>query len=137
MIGVTNHAVERYQARVKPHLGATQARRELYALLDLAETVERPRWDLSRAHTAADAYLLIAPDCVAIVVDGAVVTVITKEKAVEPARRRRKDVKRLRAQVAAAQRETRRDRTRFRKGRKMPTTPNRRRARIEDEAWPI
>lgn len=136
MIGVTNHAIEQYQARVKPHLGATQARRELYALLEFAEEIERPYWDLSKTRHPADAYLLIAPDCAAIVVNGAAVTIITKELAEKLAKQKRRDVERARSERDAAMRETRRDRTRFKKGRPMRQPPHLRRARTEDESWP-
>lgn len=131
MIGVTNHAVEQYVRRVKPHIGATQARRELYALLEFAAEIERPYWDLSKTRHAADGYLLIAPDVAAIVRDGAVVTVITKDLAVELARQKRREIKRAREQKAAAERAARRDRTYFKKGR--PMRGNRPRPRIGDE----
>jgi hypothetical protein len=45
VIGVTTHAVEQYQARVKPALTVDQARRELIVLVRMADrTAEPPAW---------------------------------------------------------------------------------------------
>jgi hypothetical protein len=76
-LGVSNHAVERYVERVKPHLGEKQAREELEALSRLGERTGKPYWFLG--YTRADFYLQIGPEAVAAVKDACLTTVVTPE----------------------------------------------------------
>jgi hypothetical protein len=77
ILGVSNHAVERYVERVKPHLGKRQARQELQALANLGERVGKPSWFLG--YGRADYYLQIGPEAVAAVRDCCITTVVTPE----------------------------------------------------------
>jgi hypothetical protein len=126
---ITKHAVDRYVERAKPHLGHRHARWEIEALLEFAEEVERPSWYLGYGGGEPDSYLLIAPDCAAIVIGDAIVSVITREAADEPARRRKREMERKRRTRDRTKRSNHDPRSRNR--------PERPRARIEDEAWPV
>lgn len=72
----TEHAVRRYQERVKPQLGEKQAGEELEALADLGQPIPRPEWWMP--DTEGGLFLEIAPDAVALVRNACVVTVVTK-----------------------------------------------------------
>ncbi len=43
-VGVTRHAVERYQERVRPDLTFVQARAELVGMVGTAPAIEPPPW---------------------------------------------------------------------------------------------
>lgn len=72
----TDHAVERYVERFKPQLGFDQAKRELQALIDLAEPCAKPSWFMGRKE--ADRYLRLTPEVVAASVGRVVTTVVAK-----------------------------------------------------------
>lgn len=122
-LGVTTHAVERYVERQKPALGFDQAKRELIAILEFATAIERPEWD--GGLMPADAWLELAPDCVAIIRGNSVVSVVTRSLAEEPARRKQREIDR---------------KTRIRKRSKRYGEKHygdrRPEPRIESEAWP-
>jgi len=91
----TDHAVERYVERFKPQLGFDQARRELQALIDLAEPCRKPHWFKGR--TEADRYLQLTPDVVAASIGRVVTTVVSRPSTgggERTAARRRRTVRR-------------------------------------------
>lgn len=76
----TDHAVQRYQERVKPALDAAACKAELEALLAVAPEVERPAWcsvDANAGHPA-DRYLELADGILAAAAGGICVTVMVR-----------------------------------------------------------
>lgn len=77
---VTEHAVERYQERVKPWLSIDAARRELLALVELADfTTRKPTWATEPELAVPRGYLLLC-DSVALPVarNGSITTCVTR-----------------------------------------------------------
>lgn len=124
VIGLSNHAIERYQERQKPALGLELARRELLALLELAPPIDRPEW--FHGDETADQWLELAPGCVAAVLGSTVVTVVC-ELYYSPSER--KAVNREKARERSA----RKTKNRSQRHSKQPGN----RARIEAESWPV
>jgi hypothetical protein len=84
----TDHAVERYVERFKPQLGFDLAKRELQALIDLAEPCAKPRW--FKGHREADRYLQLTPEVVAASIGRVVTTVVAQPPLVGGRRRTRR-----------------------------------------------
>jgi hypothetical protein len=74
----TDHAVRRYQERVRPTLGLGQCRRELTALAEMAgePSLKPPPW-LTGIDTGNESYLELAEGICAPLKNGYVVTVMT------------------------------------------------------------
>lgn len=102
MIGVTRHAVERWQERVRPALDLDQCRAELLALVRAAgqPSSEQPAW-----HTRAvpnSLYLNISDGIACTVQDGSVTTVLTRgEEAAGHRQAKKARQKKRRAERAA------------------------------------
>lgn len=112
---ITRHAVERYIERIKPALDEPAARRELEALLDLAEPLERPpvwiEWRIGMTyHSLSDG--IIAAEAA----NGYVTTILIRGGCSEKARARRKS---RRVQKREERRYEDRDRYRPRRRREL------------------
>lgn len=95
---LTEHAVRRYNERVKPTLGLGACRRELEALLAGAEEVARPEW-LHAHHPDTESYLELADGIVAGVQGGAVATVLIRAETSPVYRRAKNEQRRKRRAV--------------------------------------
>jgi hypothetical protein len=109
-LGVTNHAAERFQERVKPALGLIQARQELVALVEMTDAEiasEPPDW-LRGFRPDSDGYIELSDGVVAGVMDGVIATILVRGGAPSSYRQqrnenraRRRARKRVERQVAS------------------------------------
>jgi hypothetical protein len=91
-IRVTDHAVEQYQARVKPALDFDQARREVLALVLGAEIqAEPPPWLWPDPSNKPEGYIVVADGiCFPVAKRGTIVTCLANCNRSEPRRAARK-----------------------------------------------
>jgi endonuclease III len=96
-LSISQHAVDRYQERVRPTLDTEAARTELEAVLsmDPERINEAPEW-VHVCETKADYYLEVADGIVAPVAQGHVLTIITRGGSHPEHRARKMETKRRR-----------------------------------------
>lgn len=78
-VQVTEHAIERYQERVRPTLEVAAAKRELVALVEMAgaPTPEPPAW-ADYVHPAPDSYLVLSDGVLGLIRGGRMTSVIVR-----------------------------------------------------------
>jgi len=96
-LAVSSHAVDRYIERVKPHLGRSQARTELEALVALVKPCERPTW-WAEPRKQGDLYLALGPGVVGAAKGRLLTTVLAAPRATggqrTAERKRRRELRR-------------------------------------------
>lgn len=88
-IALTEHAIERYVERVKPHLELAEARAELERLADMCPGPSEPPAHLRERRDDADAFAEIAPGIWLVLLNGRALTCLTNAGLSEAARRNR------------------------------------------------
>ena len=91
---VSDHAIVRYQERVKPALTREQAKRELEALVGTAQGLgkEQSPW-LTLSGAPVDAFLELSDGIIALVMDLTVITVLIRGGSHESVRKARNERK--------------------------------------------